>query len=144
MRRSVRHVKSRRDGPTAEAGPPCGQTGRGPTALKRHGNKKGGPKPAFSVGYAEAPHLPALAPPLAVLAAAAALAPVSTGWAALGHLLRRLTLGAGDLLAGGLIDDLHGKAPLAAVVEAQELAVGLLALLPQLPDPPTRPAREEG
>src|SRR5262245_57786211 len=65
-----------------------------------------------------------LAPPLA----AAAIATIASRRAVpLGGFLG-LAIGARDLLAGGLVDDLHREANLAAVVEAEQLDVDLLAL----------------
>ena len=63
--------------------------------------------------------------------AARAVLAVAAGRAALEALLG-LALGARDLLAGRLVDDLHGEAHLAAVVEAQQLDEDLLALLDDL------------
>ena len=94
--------------------------------------QKGGPKPASSTNQACRAALPPVAPALAVLAAATAVAPLAPGRTALGQHLLGLALGARDLLTGDLVDDLHGEAHLAAVVEAQELDVDLLALLDHL------------
>src|SRR5262249_2477209 len=65
--------------------------------------------------------LPALAPPRPIIALAARRAAFET--------LLALALGAGDFLARRLIDHLHGKPHLAAVIEAQELHIDLLAFL---------------
>src|SRR5262245_46188605 len=86
--------------------------------------------------------LPPLAPPTV---AATAIATVAARRTALQRrLLRRLALGARDLLAGGLVDDLHGQAHLAAVVEAEQLDEDLLALLHHLAHRLRPPLRELG
>src|SRR5262245_41689415 len=71
---------------------------------------------------------PALAAAWAVVAVA-----VAARRTALEALLG-LALGARDLLPRGLIDYLHGKAHLAAVVEAEQLDEHLLALLDDVLD----------
>src|SRR5262245_58935600 len=80
------------------------------------------PSPHSSMGRGRSPRSPALSAPRPVTMVAA-------GWALAVVLLLRLALGSGDLLAGRLVDDLHGEAHLATVVEAQQLDPHLLALL---------------
>src|SRR5262245_2168574 len=89
--------------------------------------------------------LSAVAAALAIPAAASAIAAVAARRAALQRRLFGLALGARDLLAGGLVHDLHGQAHLAAVVEAEQLDEDLLSLLHHLADglgPPLRQLRD--
>src|SRR5262249_5058223 len=73
---------------------------------------------------------PAGSTPLAAPRPVLAVAPRRTLAAEL--LLLRLAFLARDLLAGRLVDDLHRQAHLAAIVEAQQLDVDLLAFLDDL------------
>ena len=79
--------------------------------------------------------------PRAPVAAALAVAPGRARGAELGLGLG-LAFGARDLLAGRLVDDLHGQPRLAAVIEAQKLDVDLLALLDDLADRRRAPGRQ--